>query len=110
MNARHYPVWEASYRPFGEEVNAQSTVNRNKFTGFERDSESGLDHTWFSDFRSPVDSIGVPTHNHRVGIPRLNLWGSVAFSNSRVWCRTQCGPHVWGQWNGDSKRMSAEMR
>ena len=53
----HYPVWEASYRPFGGEVNAQNVANNHKFTGFEpfrspmtypqdkRDAESGLDHT-----------------------------------------------------------------
>ncbi len=39
-----YPVWEATYRPFGEEHNAQPTVNHYKFTGKERDSESKPDY------------------------------------------------------------------
>jgi RHS repeat-associated protein len=39
-----YPVWSATYLPFGQEWNPQATVNHYKFTGKERDSESGLDN------------------------------------------------------------------
>ena len=39
-----YPVWQATYLPFGYEYNPQITVNHFKFTGKERDSESGLDN------------------------------------------------------------------
>jgi RHS repeat-associated protein len=39
-----YPVWQATYLPFGYEKNSQSGVNAYKFTGYERDSESGLDY------------------------------------------------------------------
>jgi RHS repeat-associated protein len=39
-----YPVWSATYLPFGQEWNPQSTTNHYKFTGKERDSESGLDN------------------------------------------------------------------
>jgi RHS repeat-associated protein len=39
-----YPVWSATYLPFGYEINPQSTVNHYKFTAKERDSESGLDY------------------------------------------------------------------
>jgi len=35
--ANGYPVWEASYRPYGEEHNPQLTVNHYKFPGKERD-------------------------------------------------------------------------
>lgn len=51
-NSNGFPVWEGTYRPFGEELNAQGTVNTYKFTGFERDGESGLDHTWFRKYSS----------------------------------------------------------
>ncbi len=39
-----YPVWQATYLPFGYEYNPQITVNHYKFTGKERDSESGNDY------------------------------------------------------------------
>ena len=39
-----YPVWSATYLPFGQEWNAQPTVNHYKFTSYERDPESGNDY------------------------------------------------------------------
>jgi RHS repeat-associated protein len=39
-----YPVWSATFLPFGQEWNPQLTTNHYKFTGKERDSESGLDN------------------------------------------------------------------
>lgn len=39
-----YPVWQATYLPFGGEYNAMIGVNNYKFTGKERDGESGLDY------------------------------------------------------------------
>ena len=38
-----YPTWSATYLPFGQEWNPQITVNHYKFTGQERDGESGND-------------------------------------------------------------------
>jgi RHS repeat-associated protein len=38
------PVWNATYLPYGEEYNPEITVNNRKFTGKERDSETGLDY------------------------------------------------------------------
>ena len=37
-------MWSSTYLPFGQEWNPQITVNHYKFTGKERDSESGLDN------------------------------------------------------------------
>jgi RHS repeat-associated protein len=39
-----YPTWSSTYLPFGQEWNPAITVNHYKFTGKERDSESGLDN------------------------------------------------------------------
>jgi RHS repeat-associated protein len=36
-------TWSATYLPFGQEWNPQSTPNHYKFTGKQRDAESGLD-------------------------------------------------------------------
>jgi len=43
-NYNGYPTWSATFLPFGQEWNAQSTVNHYKFTGYERDAESGNDN------------------------------------------------------------------
>ncbi len=39
-----WPVWSGTFAPFGQEVSPQITTNHYKFTGKERDSESGLDN------------------------------------------------------------------
>jgi len=39
-----WPVWQGNFLPYGEEYNQQITTNHYKFTGKERDSESGLDY------------------------------------------------------------------
>jgi RHS repeat-associated protein len=39
-----WPVWQATFLPYGEEYNPQGTTNHFKFTGKERDSESQLDY------------------------------------------------------------------
>jgi RHS repeat-associated protein len=43
-NANGYPTWQATYLPFGYEYNPQPTTNNYRFTGYERDTESGLDY------------------------------------------------------------------
>ena len=52
-NGYGYPVWQANYLPFGYEYSAQNTVNHYKFTGQERDAESGLDHFLFRQYIHP---------------------------------------------------------
>jgi RHS repeat-associated protein len=37
-------VWQGTFLPYGEEYNPQITTNNYKFTGKERDSETGLDY------------------------------------------------------------------
>jgi RHS repeat-associated protein len=39
-----YPISSSIFLPYGEEFNSQTTVNHYKFTGKERDSETGLDN------------------------------------------------------------------
>jgi len=43
-NYNGYPVWRGTFLPYGEEYNAQIGTNHYKFTGKERDDESGLDY------------------------------------------------------------------
>jgi len=44
LNAGGWPVWEGQFTPFGQELDTQITTNQFKFTGKERDTESGLDY------------------------------------------------------------------
>ena len=39
-----FPVWRGEFAPFGEELDTEATLNHYKFTGKERDTESGLDY------------------------------------------------------------------
>src|SRR5215471_17937876 len=39
-----WPTWQGTFLPYGEEYNPQVTSNHYKFTGKERDNESGLDY------------------------------------------------------------------
>jgi len=39
-----WPVWSDTFYPFGQEATATSAINHYKFTGKERDSESGNDY------------------------------------------------------------------
>lgn len=42
-----YPIWGATFLPYGQEYNPELGGDNFKFTGLEHDGESGLDHAWF---------------------------------------------------------------
>ena len=42
-NRISFPIWQGTFLPYGQEWNPQLTTNHYKFTGKERDAESGLD-------------------------------------------------------------------
>ena len=44
LSAGGWPIWEGQFAPFGQEFDNQTTAMRYKFTGKERDAESGLDY------------------------------------------------------------------
>src|SRR5438270_7074338 len=43
-SAQGWPVWQGTFLPFGEEYSPQISSNHYKFSGKERDIESGLDY------------------------------------------------------------------
>jgi RHS repeat-associated protein len=45
-----WPVWQATYLPYGEEYNPEVGDSHYKFAALERDSETSLDHTWFRQY------------------------------------------------------------
>jgi RHS repeat-associated protein len=58
-------VWKGEFAPFGQEIDTQTTANNYKFTGKERDTESGLDYfgarhygSSMGRFMSPDDADG----------------------------------------------------
>lgn len=66
ISARYgYPVWKATYLPFGEEYNPQLQTTDFKFGTYQRDQESGLDYaqqrfftSQFKRFMSPDPLFG----------------------------------------------------
>jgi RHS repeat-associated protein len=55
-----YPLWQATYLPFGYEQSAQSTPNTLKFATYKRDSESGLDYAKFRYYGSQYGRFMTP--------------------------------------------------
>jgi len=53
-------TWSATYLPFGQEWNPQTTTNHYKFTGKERDSESNLDNFGARYFASTMGRFSSP--------------------------------------------------
>lgn len=44
LTAGGWPIWKGQFAPFGQEIDTLATSNNYKFTGKERDTESGLDN------------------------------------------------------------------
>lgn len=55
-----YPVWQATYLPYGYEISAQIGVNKFKFTDYQRDAESGLDYAKARYYNSTVGRFMSP--------------------------------------------------
>ena len=59
-NGTAWPIWSTTYLPFGQEWSQQNGANHYKFTGDERDSETGLDHTTFRQYSSSLGRWTTP--------------------------------------------------
>ncbi len=104
LSAGGYPTWRGQFGPFGQEFDAATTTDRYKFTGKERDTESGLDYfgaryyassmgRWMSPDWSPVP-IAVPYAN--LGDPQsLNLYQYVR--NNPLGQADVDGHHWWNK-------------
>jgi RHS repeat-associated protein len=44
LSSGGWPVWRGEFGPYGQEYDSETTENKFKFTGKERDTESGLDY------------------------------------------------------------------
>ncbi len=87
--AAGWPVWKGEFSPFGQELDTQATTNNYKFTGKERDTESGLDYfgarylsSSMGRFMSPDSgadaTVGVPVPFADLENPQsLNLYSYV---------------------------------
>jgi RHS repeat-associated protein len=119
-----WPVWQGTFLPYGEEYNPQSTPNHYKFTGKERDAETGLDYFGARYYSNSLGRFITPDwSNNATTIPyadlvnpqSLNLYSYV--SNRPTVLRdedghdTQCGFFCkLGNWlNGDGFKTDAEV-
>jgi RHS repeat-associated protein len=55
-----YPVWQATYTPFGYEYNQELGINRLKFATYQRDLESGLDYAKFRFYNPQMNRFMSP--------------------------------------------------
>jgi RHS repeat-associated protein len=55
-----WPVWSEDFAPYGQEIAPQTTANNYKFTGYERDSESGNDYASARFYASSVGRFMNP--------------------------------------------------
>ncbi len=73
-----YPVWQGTFLPYGEEYNPQLTTNHYKFTGKERDAETGLDYfgaRYYSNGLGRFTSADHPFADQHAGNPQTwNLY------------------------------------
>jgi RHS repeat-associated protein len=71
-------VQNLDFLPFGELNSSDSGINNHEFTGDERDSETGLDHTWFRQYSSP---LGRWMHPDPAGLAAVDI------TNPQSWNR-----------------------
>lgn len=93
-----WPVSSSTFYPFGQETQNAGDPNHYKFTGFERDNESGLDHTQFRQYSStqgrwmspdPYDGsydFSDPQSFNRYSYVRNNPLGMVDPSGKNGYC------------------------
>ena len=116
LSAAGYPVWQGQFAPFGAELDTQTTNNNYKFTGKERDTESGLDYfgaryyassmgRWMSPDYQDLDEDGVPDaapHASLTNPQTLNLYGYV--ENNSLSKRDFDGHSSWQDCNGGTQQ------
>jgi RHS repeat-associated protein len=60
LAAGGWPVWSGQFAPFGAELDTQATAMHYKFTGKERDQESGLDYFGARYYSSVIGRFSSP--------------------------------------------------
>lgn len=77
-----YPIWQATYLPYGYEYNQQLGINSFKFAGYERDAESNLDYASFRYFSNQWTRFMRPDPlGGNLAVPQtLNRYAYVASS------------------------------
>lgn len=99
-----WPVWQGQFAPFGQELDTQTTSNHYKFTGKERDAESGLDYfgaryygSSMGRFISPDWSANQdPVPYARLDDPQsLNLY---TYGGNNPLIHIDADGHCWPQW------------
>ncbi len=63
FTAGGYPIWQGQFAPFGAEIDTQASGNHYKFTGKERDTESGLDYFGARYYGSSMGRFMTPDYS-----------------------------------------------
>lgn len=99
-----WPVWKGEFSPFGQELDTQATANHYKFTGKERDTESGLDYFGARYYGSNMGRFMSPDWSDETDpVPyadlsnpqSLNLYSYVG-NNPLI--HIDADGHCWPQW------------
>jgi RHS repeat-associated protein len=107
-----WPVWKGQFTPFGQELDKQFTANNYKFTGKERDNESGLDYFGARYYTSSMgrwtspdwaDKPEAVPYSDLSNPQSLNLYGYV--NNNPLSKRDDDGHETMGPYNGVTKYM-----
>jgi RHS repeat-associated protein len=78
-----YPIWQGTFLPYGQEWNAQTTTNHYKFTGKERDSETGLDYFGARYYGSTMGRFLSPDPDDDSGIEKdPQSWNRYAYARN----------------------------
>src|SRR5438552_16390267 len=107
-----HPQAESDYYPYGGEIviTADSTNNHYKFTGKERDSESGLDNFGKRYHASSLGRFMTPDPLLNSGQPwNLQTWNRYSYTlNNPLRYTDPLGLYVWGNCSGDADKCIAE--
>lgn len=80
-----WPLWQAIYLPFGEEYNPEIGDEHYKFTGKDRDAETGLDLMGDRYYASPLGRFLKPDPNQTAGFEHMRdpqAWNGYSYARN----------------------------
>jgi len=86
-----WPVWQGQFTPFGSELNDGFTAMHYKFTGKERDAETGD-----SNGRNGLDDFGARYYASAIGTANIGRWMS---PDPVIMSRERENPQSWNKYS-----------
>ena len=88
-----WPVWQGQFSPFGQELDNQPTTNTFKFTGKERDTESGLDYFGARYYGSNMGRFQSPDNGEDQDIQDPQSWNLYPYARNNPVTNTDPDGH-----------------